>query len=119
SVAMLVYLGTATLLGTIPKEDMKALYSSIRYKVQRTLPEVPVPLAQTEEDFQLVAERHTDKHICLVPEPEAEQDFQLDAHRRTLRRIYLVPQAEAEHDFQIANDELSSMGEVADTEVMQ
>jgi O-antigen/teichoic acid export membrane protein len=47
SVAMLIYLGTATLLGTIPREDIKALYSSIRYKAQRTLPEVPVPQPET------------------------------------------------------------------------
>jgi O-antigen/teichoic acid export membrane protein len=119
SVAMLVYLGTATLLGTIQREDIKALYSSIRYKVQRTLPEVPVPQPETKQDLQQNAHRRTDKLICHVPQPEAEEDFQLDAHRPTFRRIDLVPQPEAEEDFQTANDELSTMEKVADMEVMQ
>lgn len=95
SVAMVIYLGTATLLGTIPREDIKALYSSIRYRAQRTLPEIP------------------------APQPEAEQHLQLNGHRRTFRRIHLVPQPETEQDLQTANDELSMIEEVAETEIMQ
>ena len=36
-VAMLVYVGVATLLGTIAREDMRALYSAVRNKAQRTV----------------------------------------------------------------------------------
>lgn len=55
-VAMLVYLGTATLLATIPREDMKALYRSIRYKAQQALPETPVPQPGAEQDLQATNE---------------------------------------------------------------
>jgi O-antigen/teichoic acid export membrane protein len=34
-VAAVVYLGTATLIGTIPREDMSALYASVRHKAKR------------------------------------------------------------------------------------
>jgi O-antigen/teichoic acid export membrane protein len=34
-ISAFVYFGTATLLGTIPREDVKALYSSIRHKAER------------------------------------------------------------------------------------
>ena len=34
--AAFVYFGTATLLGTIPRQDMQALYTSIRHKANRT-----------------------------------------------------------------------------------
>ena len=52
SVAMLVYLGMATLLGTIPREDIKAIYHSIRYKAQGSLPEPPIPQTETEQNLQ-------------------------------------------------------------------
>lgn len=68
SVAMLVYLGTATLLGTIPREDIMALYSSIRYKVQRTLPEVPVPQPEAEQDLQTAEERPSTTEKVAVTE---------------------------------------------------
>lgn len=45
-VAMLVYLGATTLLGTIPREDLKALYTAMRHKAQRTS---PVPLDNQQE----------------------------------------------------------------------
>ncbi len=35
-VAMLVYFATATLIGTIPREDMRALYAAISQKTQRS-----------------------------------------------------------------------------------
>jgi peptidoglycan biosynthesis protein MviN/MurJ (putative lipid II flippase) len=35
-IAMLVYFGTTTLLSTIPREDIKALYSAIQRKAQQT-----------------------------------------------------------------------------------
>jgi O-antigen/teichoic acid export membrane protein len=35
-VAMLVYFGTATLIGTIPREDIRALYYAIRHKAHRS-----------------------------------------------------------------------------------
>ncbi len=56
SIAMLVYLGAATLLGTIPKEDVKALYNSIRYKAQRSLPEAPISQPEIEQDLQTANE---------------------------------------------------------------
>jgi O-antigen/teichoic acid export membrane protein len=56
SVAMLVYLGMATILGTIPKEDIKALYHSLRFKVQRTMPETPLSRLETERDLQTASE---------------------------------------------------------------
>jgi hypothetical protein len=37
---MLIYFTTAMLLGTIPRDDLKALYTSIRHKTQRTPSEV-------------------------------------------------------------------------------
>jgi hypothetical protein len=37
--AMVIYFTTATLLGTIPREDMKALYTSIRNKRKYTAPD--------------------------------------------------------------------------------
>lgn len=52
TIAMLVYLGAATLLRTIPKEDIKALYNSIRYKAQRSLPETSVLQLEAEQALQ-------------------------------------------------------------------
>jgi O-antigen/teichoic acid export membrane protein len=52
SAATLVYLGTATLLGTIPKEDVSALFYSIRYKAQRISPEARTPEAEIEQVLQ-------------------------------------------------------------------
>ena len=48
-IAPLVYFGTATLLGTIPREDIQALYSAVRHKVQPTQPASIVE--QQEEHF--------------------------------------------------------------------
>jgi O-antigen/teichoic acid export membrane protein len=62
-VAAVVYFGVATLLGTIPREDMRAFYSSIRHKAGRgkagvdqaetTSGDVPF---LTEEDMQMERE---------------------------------------------------------------
>jgi len=41
-VGMLVYLGAATLLVTIPRKDLKALYTAVRQKAQRSSSELPV-----------------------------------------------------------------------------
>lgn len=43
-VSAVVYFGTATLLGTIPRQDVRALYTSIRHKADRT----PTASLQTE-----------------------------------------------------------------------
>src|SRR5579859_2780668 len=52
SIASLVYFGAATLLCTIPREDIQALYRAIRYKTQ---PISPAALAhQTAEEFEEV-----------------------------------------------------------------
>ncbi len=58
-VAAVVYFGAATLLGTIPREDMRAFYSSIRHKTGRSkadadqgeTPSGDVPFL-TEEDMR-------------------------------------------------------------------
>jgi O-antigen/teichoic acid export membrane protein len=109
--AMLVYLVTAALLRTIPKEDIKAIYTSIRYKAQRTMPEAPVPQPETKQDLPLNGHR--------VPQPEAKQDLPLNGHRRVYRRIRLIPQPEAKRDLQTAKNELSTMEEVPEEEVIQ
>jgi O-antigen/teichoic acid export membrane protein len=41
SIAMLVYLGAATLLGTIPREDLQALYFAVRRRAHRVPPSPP------------------------------------------------------------------------------
>jgi len=45
-IAMFVYFGTATLLGTIPREDIQALFSAIRHKVESASLE---PIAEQQE----------------------------------------------------------------------
>jgi O-antigen/teichoic acid export membrane protein len=58
-----VYFGTATLLGTIPREDMKALYTSIRHKAERKQ-HISENVEQTEEEIS-----------SLEEEIQQEQDF--------------------------------------------
>jgi O-antigen/teichoic acid export membrane protein len=52
-VAMLVYFGTATLLKTIPREDIRALYNAIRRKVHR----VSAPPTELQEEEPQITER--------------------------------------------------------------
>jgi O-antigen/teichoic acid export membrane protein len=67
-IAMLVYLGTATLLRIIPREDIMALYSSIRHKAQRILPETPVTQLEAEQDLQTVEESPSTTEKVAVTE---------------------------------------------------
>lgn len=64
-VALLVYLGAATLLGTVPREDVKALYSSIRHKAQQTLPEIPIPQLEVEQDLQADEKLSTPENVAM------------------------------------------------------
>lgn len=45
SVALLVYAGMATLLGTIPRENLQKLYKAIMHKNERGLSEVRASIA--------------------------------------------------------------------------
>lgn len=62
-ISALVYFGTATLLGTIPREDIKAIYSSIRNKAGRK--NAATEAAAAVEGISLFAEE----------EMQQEQDF--------------------------------------------
>ncbi len=53
--AALVYFGVATLLGTIPRDDMRALYLSIRHKAGRSKTAAELP-ATTDEAAPLLAD---------------------------------------------------------------
>lgn len=66
SAALLVYLGAATLLGTIPREDIKTLYSSIRHKAQQTLPEIPIPQLEVEQDLQADEQLSTPENVAMT-----------------------------------------------------
>ncbi len=74
-VAMAVYFITATLLGTIPRDDVKALYGSIRNKRQQastnTLPEDSLP----ETDH---AENSLHKDVDRLPETEFNIPWRLE-----------------------------------------
>ena len=129
--AMLVYLGTTALLRTIPGEDIRAIYTSIRYKAQGTLPEIPisqqgtlpeipVPEIETRQDLPLNGHRlpqlETRQGLELnghrLPEAETKQDLSLNGHRRIYRRIRLLPQPEAKRNLQTAKEEHSAMEEI-------
>lgn len=49
-VAMLIYLGSATLLKTIPREDIMALFSAVRRKAKRD------PVSQREQESEMLEE---------------------------------------------------------------
>ena len=59
----LVYFGTATLLGTIPREDVRALYTSIRHKAEQSKTESE-PTATTTDAAQFLTDED------LQPEQE-------------------------------------------------
>ncbi|HYU76762.1 MAG TPA: polysaccharide biosynthesis C-terminal domain-containing protein, partial [Ktedonobacteraceae bacterium] len=64
-VAMLVYLVVALVLGTIPREDLKALYTAIRHKAHSAPPDAPVeqehqgaePELETQEEQAEITEK--------------------------------------------------------------
>ncbi|MBA2284003.1 MAG: flippase [Ktedonobacteraceae bacterium] len=71
AVAIVVYLGAATLLRTIPGEDLKALYRAIRYRKRQTLPSADLPEMEValEEEWLGDAEGITEKRsITKWPE---------------------------------------------------
>jgi Polysaccharide biosynthesis C-terminal domain len=83
-VAALVYFGTATLLGTIPRDDMKALYASVRSKAGHTKASIEsgeitledAPFV-TEENMPLLAGKGT----------QQEQEFLLLLSREMTRGL--------------------------------
>jgi len=74
-VAMLVYLVVALVLGTIPREDLKALYTAIRHKAHSAPPDAPVeqehqgaePELETQEEQAEITEKlvRIKKNIAL------------------------------------------------------
>jgi peptidoglycan biosynthesis protein MviN/MurJ (putative lipid II flippase) len=52
-IAMLIYLAAATLLGTIPREDMKSLFTAVRQKAQRSSPASHESQQEIEPQLQL------------------------------------------------------------------
>jgi O-antigen/teichoic acid export membrane protein len=95
--AMLVYLGAATILGTIPREDLQALYSAIRHKAHRSPPN-PLVEQQTEPELPTVG-----KLSVLSTEP-------CKTHRASPRKILLLPVE------QQTEPELPTVGEILSTE---
>ena len=55
-VALVVYLGAATVLRTITREDIQALYSAVRHKAQRTTP-TSNSNKQVEQEAPLIVEK--------------------------------------------------------------
>jgi O-antigen/teichoic acid export membrane protein len=59
-VALLIYLVTAVLLGTIPREDIRALYSAVRHRAERATPISP---ALKPEEGELESQEDRDSEI--------------------------------------------------------
>lgn len=64
-VAMLVYFGTATLLRTIPREDVRALYRAIRRKVHS----VSTPPAEPQEEEPQITEKRPYQSVGDIQTP--------------------------------------------------
>jgi len=62
SVALVVYLVAATLLGAIPREDMRALAHAVRNKSQRSPPPAPASRPDDRQD-RLPAARHPSSNL--------------------------------------------------------
>jgi len=74
-IAMIVYLGTAVLLRTIPREDIQVLYRSIRHKAQQTTP-ASNSNKQAEQEAPRIAEESGRKTSYVeesIVTPEAAQ----------------------------------------------
>ena len=69
-VAMAVYFTTATLLGTIPRDDLKALYNSMREKRRQAPPDA---LPEESQLGTLSAEISFLKDIDMLPETKAKE----------------------------------------------
>lgn len=64
-VAALVYFSVATLLGTIPRDDVRALYTSIRYKAGHTTVGVEQETAAYER-FAIITEIEDDNDTTII-----------------------------------------------------
>lgn len=56
-VALVAYLGAATLLGAIPRKDLAVLYSAVRRKAQsrQSVPETPLPEFEVEDTLKVTS----------------------------------------------------------------
>jgi O-antigen/teichoic acid export membrane protein len=97
AVAIVVYLGAATLLRTIPAEDLKALYRAIRYRKRQTLPSADLPELEValEEERLADAEGITEKRPVIKwqtlpntdpPVHEVSQEW-IDTEKRPIQKV--------------------------------
>lgn len=83
--AAIVYVGAATLLRTIPKEDIQAIYRSIRYKVHAA---EPIPETAENQPFSLLMASIADENTVILPA--------IDRRTRDLFAEYIEDDSDAE-----------------------
>jgi hypothetical protein len=128
-VAMLVYLVAAAILGTIPREDLLAIYSAIRHKAQQASPNlsiegmteqsradtIPILSIEGHEVHQVssnpsVVEQETELELPTASETPKRSTERRKAHRTSPRKILLCPVE------QETEPELPTGGKVSSTE---